>query len=105
MHDVGPEDTAFAERSSPFMVSFDTQWPDPARDAEAIAWARSAWDEMAKFGNRGVFLNFTGIADEPLQAGVDSAFGRNLRRLGEIKAAYDPDNFFRVNNNVAPWHG
>ena len=105
VHDVGPEDTAFAERSSPFMVSFETMWSDPARDAEAVAWARSAWDEMAKFGNRGVFLNFTGIADEPLQAGVDSAFGRNMRRLGEIKAAYDPDNFFRVNNNVAPRHG
>jgi len=105
VHDVAPQDTAFAERSSPFMVSFDTNWSDPAHDAEAVAWARSAWDEMAKFGNGGVFLNFTGIDDEPLQAGVDSAFGRNLRRLGEIKAVYDPDNFFRVNNNVAPRHG
>ena len=33
---------------------------------------------------------------------MDSAFGRNLRRLAEVKASYDPDNFFRVNNNIAP---
>jgi hypothetical protein len=33
--------------------------------------------------------------------GVDDAYGRNLKRLGEIKAKYDPDNFFRRNNNIA----
>jgi len=33
---------------------------------------------------------------------VDSAFGRNLRRLGQIKAAYDPENLFQVNNNIVP---
>ena len=35
-------------------------------------------------------------------AGVDTAFGRNLERLAEVKAKYDPDNFFRVNNNIEP---
>ncbi len=33
---------------------------------------------------------------------MDTAFGRNLRRLAEIKAAYDPENLFRVNDNIAP---
>jgi hypothetical protein len=84
------------------MVSFDTMWPDPERDSDAIAWGRDAREEMTKFGTGGVFLNFTSLADEPLQAGVDSAFGRNPRRLGRIKAAYDPDNFSRLNNNVSP---
>jgi len=32
----------------------------------------------------------------------DSAFGRNLKRLAEIKKKYDPDNFFRLNNNIKP---
>jgi FAD/FMN-containing dehydrogenase len=102
VHAVGPEETAFAERSSPFMVSMDTMWSDPAQDEAAVAWGRSAWQEMAKYGNGTVFLNFTGYSDEPLQTGVDTAFGRNLRRLGRIKATYDPDNFFRINNNIAP---
>ncbi|MDT7776932.1 MAG: hypothetical protein QOC67_5856 [Pseudonocardiales bacterium] len=102
VHAVPPEDTAFAERSSPYMVSFDTMWSDPSQDATAIAWGRAAWDEMTKYGNGSVFLNFTGRSDEPLQAGVDSAFGRNVRRLGRIKAAYDPDNLFQLNNNIIP---
>ena len=35
--------------------------------------------------------------------GVESAFDKaNLQRLEEIKATYDPDNFFRLNNNILP---
>jgi hypothetical protein len=102
VHAVGAEETAFAERSSPFMVSFDTMWTDSAQDFEAVDWGRSAWQELAEFGNGNVYLNFTGLADEPAQAGVDSAFGRNLRRLAQVKAAYDPDNLFQMNNNIPP---
>jgi FAD binding domain/Berberine and berberine like len=99
---TGPEDTAFAERTPPFMVSIDGIWSDPADNAERVAWVRSTWQEIGKFGNGGVYLNFTGLAEEEPSAGVDSAFGRNLRRLGQIKQTYDPGNFFRLNNNVAP---
>lgn len=102
VHAVGAEEMAFAERSSPFMVSFDTMWTDPAQDSEAIDWGRSAWQEMAEFGNGNVYLNFTGLADEPAQTRVDSAFGRNLCRLTQVKAAYDPDNLFQVNDNILP---
>jgi FAD/FMN-containing dehydrogenase len=102
VHAVAAEDTAFAERSAPFMVSIDTNWSDPAQDAAAIAWGRAAWEEITKYGNGNVFLNFTGLADEPRRAHVNNAFGRNLRRLGQIKATYDPDNLFQVNNNIIP---
>ena len=102
INNVGPEDTAFAERSAPYMVSLDGMWTDPDDDAEKIAWIRSAWNEIGEYGNGAVYLNFTGLSDEAPTAGVDSAFGRNLRRLGEIKAKYDPENFFRLNNNVRP---
>jgi FAD binding domain/Berberine and berberine like len=102
INDVGPEDTAFAERSSPFMVSIDGLWGDPARDADLVGWVRSAWRDIGEFGTGAEYLNFTGLAEEAPSASVDSAFGRNLRRLAEIKAKYDPDNFFRRNNNIAP---
>jgi hypothetical protein len=102
VHAVGAEDTAFSERSAPFMVSVDTNWTDPAQDAAAVAWGRAAWEEISKYGNGNVFLNFTGLADESLLSHVDKAFGRNLRRLGQIKAAYDPGNLFRINNNIIP---
>jgi len=99
---VDPEATAFATRSAPFMVSIDGMWDDPAENADMVAWVRATWEEVKRFGNGSVYLNFTGLADEAPSAGVDTAFGRNLRRLAEVKKAYDPDNFFRLNNNIAP---
>jgi FAD/FMN-containing dehydrogenase len=102
---VGPEDTAFATRSAPYMVSIDGMWADAADDAANVAWVRSTWEAVKEFGTGEVYLNFTGRADEAPSAGVDSALGRNMARLAEIKAKYDPDNFFRVNDNIAPAAG
>jgi FAD/FMN-containing dehydrogenase len=99
---VDPQATAFSQRSAPYMASIDGMWTDPAEDADNIAWVRSAWEAVAQFGTGGVYLNFTGLADELTSAGVDSAYGRNLKRLAEVKAAYDPDNLFRINNNIRP---
>jgi len=99
---VDPEATAFSERSAPFMVSIDGMWDDPALNEDGIAWVRDAWSQVAKFGTGGVYLNFTGLSEEAPSAGVDSAFGRNLNRLAEIKSTYDPGNLFRLNNNIEP---
>ena len=99
---VGEEDTAFATRTPRYMVSIDGMWTDAGDDEANVAWVRSAWSEVGEFGTGEVYLNFTGLADEAPTAGVDSALGRNLGRLAEIKAKYDPDNFFRINNNVVP---
>jgi hypothetical protein len=99
---VGEEDTAFATRTSPYMVSIDGMWTEAGDDAANVAWVRSTWSDIGEYGTGEVYLNFTGLADEDTTAGVDSALGRNLGRLAEIKAKYDPDNFFRINNNVVP---
>ena len=99
---VGEEDTAFATRTSPYMVSIDGMWTEAGDDQANVAWVRSAWSDVGEYGTGEVYLNFTGLADEDATAGVDSAMGRNLGRLAEIKAKYDPDNFFRINNNVVP---
>jgi Berberine and berberine like len=100
--DVDPEDTAFAERNGQYMLSIDGMWSHPADDEANVDWVRSAFAELEPYGNGSVYLNFTGRADEAASAGVDSAFGRNLQRLAEIKRAYDPDNFFNLNNNIKP---
>ena len=82
--------------------SIDGMWSDDRRTT------RPTWRGCARRGTRSseygtgeVYLNFTGLADEDPSAGVDSALGRNMARLAEVKAKYDPDNFFRVNDNIA----
>ena len=99
---VGSEDTAFTERSAPWMASVDGNWDDPAENDDNVGWVRDAWSEISEFGTGAVYLNFIGISGENADVGVDSAHGKNLRRLSEIKAKYDPDNFFRRNNNITP---
>jgi len=99
---VGEEDTAFATRTAKYMISIDGMWVDEADDDANIEWVRSAWKDVGEHGTGEVYLNFTGLAGEDTTAGVDSALGRNLTRLAEIKAKYDPENFFRINNNVVP---
>jgi FAD/FMN-containing dehydrogenase len=102
INDVDPEATAFSERSAQYMISIDGMWADGAESPANIGWVRRAWEDISRFGNGGVYLNFTGLADESVDWGVDTAFGRNLRRLSEIKREYDPENFFRRNNNIPP---
>jgi FAD/FMN-containing dehydrogenase len=98
---VGSEDTAFSAREAPFMAAIVGNWDDPAANEENVAWIRETWSQLGGFGGS-TYLNFTSHRDEPTDVGVDDAFGRNLRRLAEIKAEYDPDNFFRRNNNIRP---
>ena len=97
-----PEATVFAQRSAPYLVSVDGMWSDPADDDETIAWVRSAWEDVAAYGNGGVDLNITGLAGEGYDAGDDTAFARNLERLASVKATYDRGNLFRVHHNIRP---
>ncbi len=99
---VKAEDTAYSERSANWMVSIDGNWQDPAEDDTVVDFVRQAYSEIHKLGTGTTYLNFTGITDETPAVGVEDAFGKNLERLGKIKAKYDPDNFFRLNNNITP---
>jgi FAD/FMN-containing dehydrogenase len=98
---VPAEDTPLGDRSAPYMVAIACSWEDPADNEANIAWVRETWREISEFGEGG-YLNFTGLDDEDTAAPVAAAFGSNLERLAEIKARYDPGNFFRRNNNVVP---
>jgi FAD/FMN-containing dehydrogenase len=90
---VGPEDSAFPHRSEVFNVSIDAGWNDPAVDDTAVAWARGTWDALKPYASGGVYINFSGLADEAdgLRAAV---FGSSQAQLSEVRAAYDPDGRF-----------
>ena len=95
---VGEGDTAFAERSMPYVLNAVTGWHDPA-DAEAhIEWARAVIEAASAASTGRAYVNFLGDADA-----ARSSYGEETySRLVELKNEYDPTNVFRLNQNIAP---
>jgi FAD/FMN-containing dehydrogenase len=99
---VGPTETAYAERSAPWMSSIDGNWENAADTTANIAWVRESFRKIAPYSNGMTYTSFTGQADETASTLTANAYGANLDRLRRIKAHYDPHNFFRLNPNVEP---
>jgi len=96
-------DTAFGDRSAPFMLSVDGNTYDASKFETVKAWVRDfvAQAQQLDGAAGGAYLNFS--ADEASEETVVQAqYGENLGRLGAVKKTYDPDNLFRVNNNISP---
>jgi hypothetical protein len=98
-HRVKPTDTPWAYRDAEWgqvIVGVD---PDPANNDKLIKWARDYHDAMHPFSAGGAYVNM--MMDEG-EDRVRASYRENYDRLAAIKAKYDPDNFFRVNQNIKP---
>lgn len=96
---VGKTETPFCHRDvtwSQVIVGVD---PDPANCGAITEWARAYYDALHPHSSGGAYLNF--IMDEG-EDRIRSSYGENYDRLAEIKAKYDPDNFFHINQNIKP---
>jgi FAD/FMN-containing dehydrogenase len=91
--------SAFAQRDEPFLVGIESNWDDPAEDNANLAWARELHGELNRVSPGSTYLNFPGFAEEGEDL-LRSSFGENYPRLQQIKAKYDPENFFRSNLNI-----
>ena len=99
VHDVGQSDTAFAYRSAGWAAVIVGVDPDPAT-AEALRdWAVAYQEELHPTALSGAYINF--MMDEGDDR-VRASYGPNFARLQQVKTAYDPDNFFHVNQNIPP---
>jgi hypothetical protein len=98
---VGAGETAFGDRSSEWMLSIDSSWTDPADDTANIAYTRAFWDAALPHSDGKTYFNFPGLYEEG-DAAVRASYGANHHRLARIKAAYDPHNLFRLNQNILP---
>jgi FAD/FMN-containing dehydrogenase len=96
---VAPDAMAWSNREAHFVMNAHTRWHDPAQDAGCIAWARQLFDAAAPFATGSVYVNF--MPDDE-KGRVEKAYGKNYQRLAEIKRRYDPDNLFRMNQNIQP---
>ena len=96
---LDPSTTAFQGRSAEFGLGIWSGWTDPADDDEIIQWTRRFHEAMTPYSTGGVYTNYLAEDDDDR---VSGAFGESYRRLQMIKAKYDPDNFFRFNQNIEP---
>ena len=98
VRDVGPSDTAFANRDAEFDFIPAAIWHEGEDPASSIAWVRDAWEIMNPY-SCGVYMNGLGDRDDER---LSDAVGANEARLRKVKARYDPTNFFRLNTNILP---
>jgi UDP-N-acetylenolpyruvoylglucosamine reductase len=98
-HHVPPEATAFAYRDASFATVIAGMWPDPSENDANIAWVRGYFDATAPHAEAGGYVNFMSGDD---QGQLRASYRGNYDRLVNVKRAYDPDNLFRVNQNIAP---
>jgi hypothetical protein len=96
---VGKRDSAWAFRDANWaevIVGID---PDPANRDLITNWARTYWEALHPYSAGGAYVNF--LMEEGDER-VRATYSDNYEKLAEIKMTYDPDNFFRVNQNVKP---
>lgn len=96
---VGASETAFGDRSAPFIMNLLADWADPSEDAANVAWVRGLFAALRPAMKPGVYVNFMS-GDE--QERVPEAYHERWERMVKVKSHYDPTNFFRLNQNVLP---
>ena len=78
-------------------MNINASGADPAQSGTHVQWARETWDALEPHSTGARYLNFE--AEE----GVAAIYGEEkYRRLAELKAKYDPENLFRLNQNIEP---
>ena len=99
VHDVAAEDTAWSYRDATWGSVFAGVDPDPANVATIRQWSIDYFEALHPFSAGGAYVNM--MMDEG-QERVQASYRGNYDRLARIKAAYDPENVFRVNQNIQP---
>jgi hypothetical protein len=97
---VGEDDTACGNRAAAFAVNIIATFPDPAQTEAHVGWARDFAAAIAPFGNGAVYVNFLGNEGPDR---VRAAYGaKKFARLSALKSRLDPQNLFRLNQNIPP---
>ena len=98
--DVPEDGTAFTGRNAAAWLAAEAMWDDPALDEQCRSWAREALADLAPFASDGRYVN------DVAEVGADLArtvYGdAKYERLVALKREWDPDNVFRLNQNIQP---
>jgi FAD/FMN-containing dehydrogenase len=99
--DVAEDATAFSNRDYLLWLNFAMSWDDPANDRDHLDRTRRVVGDLKPWTGKGIYVNMLNF-DEMDR--IVEAFGgpEKYARLGRVKAQYDPENLFRINNNITP---
>jgi FAD/FMN-containing dehydrogenase len=98
--EVPEEETAFAGRGAAFWTAVEILWDDPELDDACRAWGRAAIAEAVMHSTAGRYVNDVAEVGDDV---ARSIYGDvKYERLVALKRAWDPDNVFRLNQNVRP---
>jgi FAD/FMN-containing dehydrogenase len=97
---VPAEATAYPHRHTQFVMNVHTRWTESTDDERHITWARNFFEETKPFALGSQYVNFLNNEEE---AQVKTAYpGETWQRLVSVKSKYDPQNLFRLNQNISP---
>ncbi len=96
---VAADETAWGYRNARWAEVVFALDPEPGSLEELRAWVVDSWERLHGFSAGGSYVNF--MVDEG-QERVQAAYRDNYARLTEVKKRYDPENLFRLNQNIRP---
>jgi len=96
---VGATDTPWAYRDAKYAGVIVGVDPDPVNAEKITSWCKDYWEALHPYSSGGAYSNF--MMDEG-QERVKASYKQNYDRLSKIKRTYDPNNLFRVNQNIKP---
>ena len=98
---VADSATAFDQRDAAYNLVIVSRWTSPDDATPNVQWARATSDAAKPFGTGRVYVNYIGAGEGPER--VRASFSPvKFTRLAAIKRKYDPDNVFRMNQNIPP---
>ena len=100
VHRLGKDETPWSCRDGTWSMVIAAIDPDPAKAAQLKQWGKAYWEAVNPFTMGGGYVNFM-MGDEG-DARIKATYGGNFQRLVAVKRKYDPNNVFRVNQNIKP---
>jgi FAD/FMN-containing dehydrogenase len=91
--------TAYPHRQPGYNLVLSAEWLDPADDEANITWAKETFAALTPYTADAAYVNYLDSDDVDR---VRLAYGPNWERLVSLKRRYDPDNLFRLNQNIDP---
>ncbi|MEQ1729836.1 MAG: BBE domain-containing protein, partial [Vicinamibacterales bacterium] len=92
--------SAVGNRDAGAVFNIQGSWERAEDDAVNVEWARSTWRDIRPLSTGGTYVNF--LTEEEGDERIRAAYGANYARLVDVKTAWDPDNLFAANKNIAP---